>query len=117
MRIGHHADAVDNNGRSVLELGYSDWCISADFPKLLLVDGDFVRDDSTDGLDQAREWAAKIIASDSRVAAVHIRESVQEYEGCSWKAGRHVDTIGRPASEPQHDHSRFNLCFCGFFWE
>jgi hypothetical protein len=96
MRIGHHAEALDAKGRLLPDKIWGwEMPVLADFPSMLYIDGEFVRDDSTDGLDQAREWAAKVFAADSRVAAVSIRQSIQEYDGCSWKAGRHVETVSR----------------------
>lgn len=132
MRIGHHAVAYDANGRSLPDKVWG-W----EMPVL----GDFspctyttrppqgnelaehlvpVWDDSIDTLAQAREWAAKVIEADDRVASVVIQESVQEYDGCSWKVGRCVDTITREQPEPaerEHDHSRYSMCWCGYFWE
>ena len=49
-------------------------------------------------LPQAKEWAAKTMASDSRVHHCNIRESVKGPHGTGWTAGRHLQTVSRPPS-------------------
>jgi hypothetical protein len=111
MKTGHHADALDANGRSLPDKIWRwEMPVLADFSPCRYVLEDKPRpgclarrtvpvwDDSIDTLAQAREWAAKIMASDDRVASVYIRESVQEYEGCPWKEGRYIETVERPAA-------------------
>ena len=72
--------------------------VTADFPGLRSVGGELVRMEH-DGLAEAMEWARRILASDPQVDAVTIRQSVQEYDGQTWKAGRHVQTVTRPPAE------------------
>jgi hypothetical protein len=62
------------------------------------VGGDLVRLE-LDGLAEAAEWARRILATDPLVYAVAIRQSIQEYDGMPWKAGRYVQTVTR-AEEP-----------------
>jgi hypothetical protein len=81
--------------------------VLADFPQLKLVDGEFVRPDPEDGgLAEAIQWGFKALETDKDAAAVHIRQSIQPYEGATWREGRYVTTLGRmstscasPASE------------------
>jgi len=108
MRTGHHALAVDAAGRSLPDKVWGwEMPVLADFspctyaledkphPGCLTRRSVPVWDDSIDTLAQARAWAAKVMAADSRVAAVEIRESVQEYDGTPWKEGKSVETIKR----------------------
>ena len=51
-----------------------------------------------DGLAEAVEWAHRILASDPQVAAVAIRQDIQEHAGMAWKAARYVQTVTRAAA-------------------
>lgn len=96
-RVGHHAEGADARGWMVVHPGMAGQ-VTADFPGLRSVGGELVRMEH-DGLAEAMEWARRILASDPQVDAVTIRQSVQEYDGQPWKAGRHVQTVTRPPAE------------------
>lgn len=87
-RMGYHAYAVDQQGREVMDTGFlSDMTVYADFN---------VGDDGPEAaLGRAREWATRNMRADRRLAAVHIRQSVQEHPGQYWRAGPGVETIER----------------------
>jgi hypothetical protein len=68
--------------------------VTADFPSLRPEGGDLIRPEH-EGLEEAQQWAQRILASDRQVEAVTIRQSIQEYDGQPWKARRHVQTITR----------------------
>jgi hypothetical protein len=101
MQIGLHADALDSRSHSVLERGYSDWAMYADFPpraynrETRLNDGPAV-----DMLAEARKWGRSAL-SDQRVDRVEIG-GVQEHPGELWRPGRHVETVTR---QQMHDES------------
>jgi len=103
MQIGLHADAVDAHGRSVLERGYSDWSMYADFPPRAY-NRETRRSDGppVNSLASARKWAVSALA-DPRVDRVEIRESIQEHEGQPWHAGQHVETVTR--QEPHAENA------------
>ena len=118
FQIGHHVDAYDKSGRTSRPgMGFATE-VWADFnpraynPVTGRHDGEPV-----DSLANARKYATEIMERYPSIYTVTIRESIQQYEGCSWNAGRCVETITRPEPEPEHDHSRFNLCYCGYYWE
>lgn len=92
-RVGHHAEGVGADGRLVVHPGMAGQVL-ADFPELERKDGEWVRPEH-DGLGQAQEWASRVLASDPQVQAVTIRQDVQEFDGQSWKAWRHVQSITR----------------------
>lgn len=79
--IGYHAEPLDARGRSLPDKVWGwDMPLYADFSDL----------------QAAREYATRVFEDDERVASVHIRQSVQDFQGCSWKVGRGVETITRP---------------------
>ena len=86
--IAHHLDAYRADGRPAKRPmgGFADelW---ADFSPQYAPNGDT--------LAAARAHAEHLFATIAQVAFVDIRESVQEYEGGMWKAGRHVERIER----------------------
>ena len=75
--------------------------VTADFPSLRHQGGELIRPEH-DGLEEARQWAHRVLASDPQVAEVTIRQSIQEHDGQMWKAGRHVQTVTRndPVTTP-----------------
>ncbi len=88
------AEGVGADGRMVVHPGMAGE-VTADFPSLRHQGGDLVRPEH-DGLEEALQWAQRVLASDPQVTAVTIRQSIQEYDGQMWKAGRHVRTVTRP---------------------
>jgi hypothetical protein len=96
MQVGYHAIALDAKGHSIPDKIWGwEMPVLADFnprafnPTTVRHDGEPV-----DALADAREWAAKIFESDSRVASVWIRESIQDIDFVSsWREGKGVDTI------------------------
>lgn len=107
FRTGHHAVAYAASGRSLPDKIWGwDMPVLADFPGRCAGNRCGAADCRCDcpwpadnGLSQAQEWGRQVIADDSRVATVAIIESVQDYEGCSWRVtGRTADTIRRQES-------------------
>lgn len=80
MRIDYSAVGYDENGRNVMDPVWSDMDIRAD---------------GFESVDAATEGARNLFHHSSKVAFVSIRESVQEIEGCSWRAGNGVKKITR----------------------
>jgi hypothetical protein len=116
-RIGHHAQAVTENGRLLVYRPSMAGEVLADFPRAVY-DADLKTTRKPDpwpedgGLAEARDWAARTLAGHPLAVAVTIRESHQAFEGTSWTQGPHVETVRRDetatpepvAGETEHDH-------------
>jgi hypothetical protein len=109
-RVGHHAEAVTEDGRLLVYRPSMAGEVLADFPRAVY-DAELKTTRKPDpwpedgGLAEAVDWAHRTLAEHSRAVAVHIRESHQMFPGTSWSQGPGVQTVRRdetatPEPEP-----------------
>lgn len=79
MKITYRVAGLDAHGDHVLDQLCHDMIVEAHRPTLL----------------DAFAWAETTLAADERVHAVHVRESIQDEPGRSWRAGAWIATLER----------------------